>query len=187
MLFKGTDIMKSRLKELYQTKIRKELQESLGLSNVMQVPRIEKIVLNMGVKDAVSDSKVLQGIKDIFEIIAGQVAVKTKARKSIASFKLREGMPIGIMVTLRGNKMYDFLDKLIHLSLPSVRDFNGVSTRLDGTGNYNLGLKDWMIFPELEYDKVDKSRGFNITIHTTTSKDSEAFALLKAMEMPFRV
>jgi large subunit ribosomal protein L5 len=178
--------MKSRLKELYQNTIKKQLQESLQLKNIMQVPRIEKVVLNIGVKDAVSDSKVLQGIKEVFETIAGQVAVKTKARTSIASFKLREGMPIGIMVTLRGAKMYDFLDKLINLALPSVRDFNGISTKLDGTGNYNLGIKDWMIFPELEYDKVDKSRGFNITIHTSTSKDKEAFALLKALEMPFR-
>lgn len=178
--------MKSRLKELYQNTIKKQLQESLQLKNIMQVPRIEKVVLNIGVKDAVSDSKVLQGIKEVFETIAGQVAVKTKARTSIASFKLREGMPIGIMVTLRGAKMYDFLDKLINLALPSVRDFNGISAKLDGTGNYNLGIKDWMIFPELEYDKVDKSRGFNITIHTSTSKDKEAFALLKALEMPFR-
>ncbi len=178
--------MKSRLKEVYQNTIKKQLQENLQLQNIMQVPHIEKIVLNIGVKDAVSDSKVLQGIKDVFETIAGQVAVKTKARTSIASFKLREGMPIGIMVTLRGAKMYDFLDKLINLALPSVRDFNGVSTKLDGTGNYNLGIKDWMIFPELDYDKVDKSRGFNITIHTSTSKDKEAFALLKALDMPFR-
>lgn len=178
--------MKSRLKELYQSTVKKQLQESLQLKNIMQVPHIEKIVLNIGVKDAVSDSKVLQGIKEVFETIAGQVAVKTKARTSIASFKLREGMPIGIMVTLRGAKMYDFLDKLINLALPSVRDFNGVSIKLDGTGNYNLGIKDWMIFPELDYDKVDKSRGFNITIHTSTSKDKEAFALLKALQMPFR-
>ncbi len=178
--------MKSRLKELYQSTVKKQLQESLQLKNIMQEPHIEKIVLNIGVKDAVSDSKVLQGIKEVIETMAGQVAVKTKARTSIASFKLREGMPIGIMVTLRGAKMYDFLDKLINLALPSVRDFNGVSIKLDGTGNYNLGIKDWMIFPELDYDKVDKSRGFNITIHTSTSKDKEAFALLKALQMPFR-
>lgn len=178
--------MKSRLKELYQTTIKKELQEKLNLKNVMEVPRLEKIVINTGVKEAIADSKVLQGVKDVIEVIAGQAAVRTKARKSIASFKLREGMPIGVMVTLRGNQMYDFLDKLVNLALPGVRDFNGVTTKLDGSGNYNMGIRDWMIFPEVDYDKVDRSRGFNITIHTSTSKDQEAFELLKAFKMPFR-
>ncbi|MBL4588177.1 50S ribosomal protein L5 [Candidatus Babeliales bacterium] len=178
--------MKSRLKRIYQEELKKQLQESLKLKNIMQVPRIEKIVLNVGVKDAVSDSKVLQGVKDVIEIISGQRAVKTYARKSIASFKLREGMAIGVRVTLRDKNMYNFLDRLVHIALPSVRDFNGVSVRFDGTGNYNVGIKDWMIFPELDYDKMDKSRGMNITIHTSTSNDTEAFALLKAFGMPFR-
>lgn len=178
--------MKSRLKELYQTTIKKELQQKLNLKNVMEVPRLEKIVINTGVKEAIGDSKVLQGVKEVIEVIAGQAAVRTKARKSIASFKLRQGMPVGVMVTLRGTQMYDFLDKLVNLALPGVRDFNGVPTRLDGSGNYNLGIRDWMIFPEVDYDKVDRSRGFNITVHTSTSNDQHAFELLKAFRMPFR-
>lgn len=177
--------MKSRLEEIYQTKLRVALKQELNLSNIMQVPRISKIVLNTGVKDAVADSKVLTGIKEIFESIAGQTAVKTKAKKSIAGFKLRAGLAIGVMVTLRGSRMYDFLDKLVNLALPQVRDFQGVPVKFDGHGNYNLGIKDWMIFPEVDYDKVDKTRGLNITIHTTTDSDHEALALLKSFKMPF--
>jgi large subunit ribosomal protein L5 len=178
--------MAARLKELYNTTIKKQLQKELGLSNVMQTPKICKIVLNIGAKDAARDSKVLKGVQETLDLIAGQSSVQTKARKSIAGFKLREGVPIGAMVTLRANKMYDFLDKLIGLSLPGVRDFQGVSTKLDGAGNYNLGIKDWLIFPEVDYDKVDQSRGMNITVHTSTSDDSQAYALLKAFGMPFK-
>lgn len=178
--------MKSRLEELYVQKLRTGLKKELGLSNVMQIPKISKIVINMGVKDAVSDSKVLTGIKETIEQIAGQAAVKTYAKKSIAGFKVREGMPIGIRVTLRRRVMYEFLDRLVNLSLPRIRDFQGVSTKLDGRGNYNLGIQDWMVFPEVDYDKVEKSRGFNITVETTSSNDDEAFALLKSFNMPFR-
>ncbi len=179
--------MKSRLKELYTTKIRAELQGELGLSNIMQVPQIKKIVVNIGAKDAVSDSKVLAGVKDVLSSIAGQAAVQTKAKKSIAGFKLREGMPIGVKVTLRRSNMYHFLDKLINVVLPAVRDFQGVTVNFDGQGNYNLGITDWMVFPEVDYDKVDKNRGLNITIATSASTDAHAFALLKKFKMPFRV
>lgn len=179
--------MKSRLKELYTTKIRAELQSELELSNIMQVPKIEKIVVNIGAKDAVSDSKVLAGIRDVLTSIAAQAAVQTKAKKSIAGFKLREGMPIGVKVTLRRSNMYHFLDKLINVVLPAVRDFQGVTVNFDGQGNYNLGITDWMVFPEVDYDKVDKNRGLNITIQTSASTDAHAFALLKKFKMPFRV
>lgn len=179
--------MKSRLKELYTTKIRAELQGELGLSNIMQVPHIKKIVVNIGAKDAVSDSKVLAGIKDVLSSITAQAAVQTKAKKSIAGFKLREGMPIGVKVTLRRSNMYHFLDKLINVVLPAVRDFQGVTVNFDGQGNYNLGITDWMVFPEVDYDKVDKNRGLNITIATSADTDAHAFALLKKFKMPFRV
>ncbi len=178
--------MRARLETLYRDKIQNELQDQLSLKNIMQVPRISKIVINTGAKDAVADSKVLSNIKDILEQITGQAVVRTKARTSIAGFKLREGMPIGVCVTLRGKKMYEFLDRLVHLALPRVRDFQGVSHKLDGRGNYNLGIKDWMIFPEVDYDSVDKARGLNITIVTTSSEDDHARALLKAFSMPFR-
>ncbi len=178
--------MKARLQELYNTEYQKELGQALGIANVMRVPRITKIVLNMGVKDAVGDSKVLQGVQEVLSSIVGQTAVKTRARKSIAGFKLREGMKIGAMVTLRGKRMYEFLDKLINLSLPCVRDFQGVSLKFDGNGNYNLGIKDWMIFPEVDYDKVDSSRGLNITIETSTLNDDEARELLRCFKMPFK-
>lgn len=178
--------MKSRLEELYKKQIRPEMKKELNFSNVMQVPCISKIVLNIGAKDAVSDGKVIAAIKSTLEKIAGQAVVTTQAKKSIAGFKLREGMPIGTMVTLRKAKMYHFLDKLINVVLPAVRDFQGTSIKLDGNGNYNLGIKDWMVFPEVDYDKVDKNRGLNITIQTTARKDEEAFLLLKKFNMPFR-
>lgn len=178
--------MKSRLEEMYVTKIRPELMSELGFQNVMQLPKVSKVVLNIGAKDAVSDSKVVAGIREILTSISGQSAVQTKAKQSIAGFKLRQGMPIGSMVTLRSDRMYHFLDKLINVVLPAVRDFQGVSTKLDGRGNYNLGIKDWMVFPEVDYDKVDTSRGMNITIHTTASSDKEALALLKKFGMPFK-
>ncbi len=178
--------MESRLKNLYKDKIHVELKKELGLKNIMQVPKISKIVLNTSVKEAVADSKVLNSVKEVVEKIAGQAAVKTCARKSIAGFKLREGMQIGVMVTLRKNKMYDFLDKLINVGLPCVRDFQGLSPKLDGNGNFNLGIKDWMIFPEVDYDKVDKIRGLNITIQTTAKSDDWGVALLKKFNMPFK-
>lgn len=178
--------MKAHLQEEYSKNIRSQLKQELGYKNVMQVPRVAKIVVNIGVKDAVSDSKVINGVKDVLTMITGQSAVATKAKKSIASFKLREGMPIGVMVTLRSERMYYFLEKLINAVLPSVRDFQGVSPKFDGKGNYNLGLKDWMVFPEIDYDKVEGSRGLNITIQTTAKTDAEAYALLKAFGMPFR-
>ena len=178
--------MKSRLEELYKTKYRQELFKELGVENIMEVPSISKIVLNVGVKEAVADSKAVAMVKEIIDQISGQAAVKTLAKKSIASFKLRKGMPIGVMVTLRKEKMYHFLDKLINVVLPCVRDFQGVKTTFDGDGNYNLGIKDWMVFPEVSYDKVDKARGLNITIHTTTNNDKFAYALLQKFAMPFQ-
>lgn len=177
--------MESRLKKLYKEEICNNLKKELDLKNIMQVPKVSKIVLNMGVKDAVGDSKVLKLIQEVITNIAGQHAVRTYAKKSIAGFKLREGMPIGVMVTLRGNRMYDFLDKLINITIPRVRDFHGLRVKLDGNGNYNLGIKDWMVFPEIDYDTVDRPRGLNVTIHTTAKTDEHAVALLKSFNMPF--
>ena len=177
---------KSRLEDLYKTNIRPELAKELGMENLMEVPAISKIVINIGIKEGVADSKVITQAKDIIDKIAGQNSVNTLAKKSIASFKLRQGMPIGVCVTLRKTRMYHFLDKLVNIVMPSVRDFQGVSTKLDGTGNYNIGIKDWIYFPEVDYDKVDRSRGLNITIHTTAEIDEHARALLKKFNMPFR-
>jgi len=177
---------KSRLEKIYNTEYRSQLQKQLKLSNIMEVPKITKIVLNIGMKDAVAEPKSLQQTQDVLSNIACQAAVRTKARKSIAGFKLREGMPIGTMVTLRKKRMYDFLDKLINLALPCVRDFQGVSTKLDGNGNYNLGIKDWLIFPEVDYDTVSKVRGLNVTIHTSTRDDHGARELLKCFGVPFK-
>ncbi len=179
-------MIKSRLEEQYKTQLRSDLFGELKLENIMQVPALSKIVVNIGVKEAVADGKVLNQVKEIIEKITGQVAVKTLAKTSIAAFKLRQGMPIGVKVTLRKSGMYHFLDKLINVVLPAVRDFQGVGVKFDGDGNYNLGIKDWMVFPEVDYDKVDKSRGFNITIHTTTKNDKHAYALLKKFNMPFQ-
>lgn len=177
----------SRLKDLYVSTIAPRLKESLGLKNIMEVPRVTKVVINVGVKEAVGDSKALQGVVKVVEAIAGQQPLKTAARKSIAGFKIREGMPLGVAVTLRGHRMYAFLDKLINLSLPKVRDFQGVPTRLDGRGNYNLGIKEWNIFPETEaVGGGETPHGLNVTICTTACKDAHAFALLKEMGMPFR-
>ena len=178
--------MKARLEELYLTKIRAELQKELGIENVMRIPRLKKIVINTGVKEAVADSKVLTLVKEVVDKIAGQASVKTLAKKSIAGFKVREGMPIGVSVTLRRKNMYEFLDRLITFALPRVRDFQGVKTKFDGRGNYNLGIKDWMIFPEIDYDKVDKARGLTITFETSAKDDKEAFALLRGFNMPFK-
>ncbi|MBU4270035.1 50S ribosomal protein L5 [Candidatus Dependentiae bacterium] len=178
--------MESRLEVLYKKEIRKKLKKDLDLGNIMQVPKVTKIVLNMGVKDAIADSKVLNLVKEVVTRISGQAAVKTYAKKSIAGFKLREGMAIGVMVTLRGHKMYDFLDRLVNIAVPRIKDFHGLKPKLDGDGNYNLGIKDWMVFPEVDYDSVDKSRGLNVTIHTSARKDDHAIALLKSFNMPFK-
>lgn len=178
---------KNRLRELYNTKIRSELKKSLALNNIMQVPTIAKIVINVGVKEAVGDSKVLNVVESVIQAIAGQKPIRTLARKSIAGFKIREGMPLGVCVTLRGDRMYAFLDKLINLALPKVRDFQGVTPKLDGRGNYNVGVKEWNIFPEAELAGAnDKSHGLNVTIHTTATCDDHGRELLKAYGMPFR-
>jgi large subunit ribosomal protein L5 len=175
---------KSRLQEQYISEIRSALYKELGVENIMETPKLSKIVLNIGVKDA--DTKKLQTVEGVVARIAGQKPVRTRARKSIAGFKLREGMPIGVMVTLRGKMMYEFLDRLINLALPTVRDFQGVTPNFDGSGNYNLGIKDWIIFPEVEYGVSDKPYGMNITIHTTASNDNGGRELLKKFGMPFR-
>lgn len=178
--------MKSRLEKLYKEKFKNELLKELKLKNIMEVPQISKIVLNTGVKEAVADSKVLNSVKETIEKIAGQAAVKTRSKKSIAGFKLREEMPIGVSVTLRKDKMYDFLDKFVSIALPRVRDFQGIKSKLDGNGNLNIGIKDWMIFPEVDYDKIDKIRGLNITIQTSAKTDALAVALLRKFNMPFK-
>ena len=176
---------RARLEESYIKNIRGKLKEELGVKNIMEVPRVSKIVLNIGVKGANVDSKILNVAQTILSNIAGQSSVRTKAKKAIAGFKLREDMPIGVMVTLRGKRMYEFLDKLINLALPGVRDFRGVGAKFDKTGNYNLGIKDWFIFPEVDYDKVDKSFGMNISVQTTAKDDKMARALLSSFNMPF--
>jgi large subunit ribosomal protein L5 len=177
---------KARLEELYTTTIKPQLQKQLGIKNVMEVPKITKVVLNVGVKDAVGDSKAIQGVLEILTKISGQVPVKTLAKKSIAGFKLREGMAIGVKVTLRGRRMYEFLDRLVNLALPKVRDFQGVSFKFDGRGNYNLGVKEWIIFPEVDYDIGSKVHGLNVTIHTNAGTDERGLALLENFGMPFR-
>jgi len=178
--------MKSRLEVFYKEEIRQNLQKELQLNNIMEVPKITQISLNLGAKDAVADSKVLNAAKVVLEKIAGQAAVKTYAKKSIAGFKLRKGMAIGVAVTLRRKQMYEFLDKFINIALPGVRDFRGLNTKLDGNGNYNVGIKDWMVFPEVDYDKVDKIRGLNVAIKTTAKSDEHALALLKSFKIPFQ-
>ncbi len=177
----------SRLKETYQTDLMPALTKEFRYTSPMEVPRLEKIVLNMGLGEAIQNIKVLDAAMEELTLIAGQRPVVTRARKSIASFKLREGMPIGCMVTLRKGKMYDFFDKLVNVTLPRVRDFRGLSDKsLDGRGNFTLGIKEHIIFPEIDYDKIDKIKGLNITIVTTAKTDEEGKALLKMMGMPFR-
>uniref|UniRef100_A0A7V5CTF2 Large ribosomal subunit protein uL5 n=1 Tax=Acidobacterium capsulatum TaxID=33075 RepID=A0A7V5CTF2_9BACT len=179
--------MAARLKEKYIKEIRPALQKELGLENTMAVPRIEKIVLNMGLGEATQNSKLLDPLVADLAAIAGQKPVTTRAKKSIAAFKVREGMPIGAMVTLRGDTMYEFLDRLISVGLPRVRDFRGVSTKsFDGRGNYTLGVRDQLIFPEIDISKVEKLKGMNITIVTTAQDDNSARALLKQFGVPFR-
>lgn len=177
----------SRLKETYQTDLMPALTKEFSYTSPMEVPRLEKIVLNMGLGEAIQNIKVLDAAMEELTLIAGQRPVVTRARKSIASFKLREGMPIGCMVTLRKAMMYDFFDKLVNVALPRVRDFRGLSDKsLDGRGNFTLGIKEHIIFPEIEYDKIDKIKGLNITIVTTAKTDEEGKALLKMMGMPFK-
>ncbi len=177
----------SRLKETYQTDLMPALTKEFRYTSPMEVPRLEKIVLNMGLGEAIQNIKVLDAAMEELTLIAGQRPVVTRARKSIASFKLREGMPIGCMVTLRKGMMYDFFDKLVNVTLPRVRDFRGLSDKsLDGRGNFTLGIKEHIIFPEIDYDKIDKIKGLNITIVTTAKTDEEGKALLKMMGMPFR-
>lgn len=177
----------SASKKLYETKIKNDLQKELGYTNPMQVPKLDKIVINMCVPEATQDSKKVQAAYDELMAIAGQKPVITKAKKSIASFKLREGMNIGVKVTLRKDRMYEFIDRLINIALPRVRDFRGLSGKsFDGKGNYSLGLKEQLIFPEINYDKVDKVRGMDITICSTAKNDSDALALLKALNFPIQ-
>ena len=177
----------ARLQQIYREKIVPGLMTQFGYSSIMQVPRITKITLNMGVSEAVADKKVMDAAVGDMTRIAGQKPVVTKAKKPIAGFKIREGYPIGCMVTLRGTRMYEFLDRLVTVALPRVRDFRGISGRaFDGRGNYNIGVKEQIIFPEIEYDKVDAIRGMNISITTTAKSDDEAKALLTAFRFPFR-
>jgi large subunit ribosomal protein L5 len=178
--------MPTRLKQHYDEKVRESLKKEFGYTNDLQVPRIEKVVINMGVGEAVGDSKKVQSAVNELALISGQKPVVTRARKSIAQFKLREGMAIGCKVTLRRDRMYEFLDRLITIALPRVRDFRGVpGNSFDGRGNYAMGVKEQIIFPEINYDKVDEIRGMDIVIVTTARSDAEAKALLKAFDMPF--
>jgi large subunit ribosomal protein L5 len=177
----------ARLQQAFRETIAPDLMKKFGYKSVMEVPRITKITLNMGVGGAVADKKLIEAASGDMVKIAGQKPVATKARKPIAGFKIREGYPIGCMVTLRGARMYEFLDRLVTVALPRVRDFRGISGRaFDGRGNYNLGVKEQIIFPEVEYDKVDAVRGLNISITTTAKSDDEAKALLAAFRFPFR-
>jgi len=176
-----------KLKDKYKETVAPALQEKFGYRNVMQIPRMEKVVVNMGVGEAIQNSKALDAAVNDMTIITGQKPVITKAKNSIAAFKLREGMSIGCKVTLRGNRMYEFVDRLINVSLPRVRDFRGVSPRsFDGRGNYTIGLREQLIFPEIEYDKIDKLRGMDIVIVTSAKTDEESRELLRLMGMPFR-
>ena len=176
----------TRLKEKYNNEIVAAMQKKFGYKNVMQVPKLDKIVINMGVGEAKDNAKALESAVRDMEIIAGQKPVVTKAKKSVANFKIREGMNLGCKVTLRGERMYSFFDKLVSIALPRVRDFHGVGTNLDGRGNYTLGIREQLIFPEIVYDQVEKTRGFDVTFVTTAKTDAEGKALLKALGMPFR-
>ena len=176
----------SRLKDLYNSEIKDAMVKKFGYKNVMEIPKIDKIVINMGVGEAKENAKVLEGAVKDMETITGQKAILTKAKNSVANFKIREGMPIGCKTTLRGDQMYEFLDRLVNLALPRVRDFRGVNPNaFDGRGNYALGIKEQIIFPEIEYDKVDKVRGMDIIIVTTAKTDEEARELLRLFNMPF--
>ena len=177
----------ARLKEKYTEEIKSSLQKKLGHSNVMEVPKIKKITLNMGVGEAAQDKKTIEKAVADLEKLSGQKALVTRARKSVASFKIREGMPIGAKVTLRSERMYEFLDRLINIALPRVRDFRGLNRKsFDGNGNYSLGIKEQIVFPEIDYDKVDKIRGLDISITTTAKNDEEGLALLKEFNFPIK-
>ena len=177
----------SNFKELYESKIKNDLMKEFNYKSVMQVPKLEKIVINMGVGEGSQDVKFIEAAQKDLELIAGQKAIVTKARKSIAGFKLREGQPVGVKVTLRGENMYNFMEKLVKISLPRVRDFRGISSHaFDGKGNYTLGIKEQLIFPEIEYDNVYKIRGMDIVFVTTAKSNEESYALLKAFGMPFK-
>ena len=177
----------SRLKDLYNDQIKDAMVKKFGYKNPMEVPKLDKIVINMAIGEAKENSKILDVAMKELETIAGQKAVLTRAKNSIANFKIREGMPLGCKVTLRGDRMYEFLDRLVNLSLPRVRDFRGVSAEsFDGRGNYALGIKEQIIFPEIEYDKIDKVRGMDVIITTTAKTDEEARELLRLFNMPFK-
>ena len=177
----------ARLQKLYREKVVPDLMQKFGYKSVMQVPRLRKITINMGVGESIGDKKILDNAVGDMSRIAGQKPVVTKARKSIAAFKVRAGFPIGCMVTLRGARMYEFLDRLVNIAIPRIRDFRGISSRaFDGRGNYSLGVKEQIIFPEIEYDKIDAIRGLDISINTTAKTDDEARALLAAFRFPFR-
>ena len=179
--------MAARLKERYQKEVAPAIAKEFSITNPMAIPRVEKIVINMGIGEAIANAKILDTAADELRAIVGQKPVITKAKKSIASFKLRQGMPIGTMVTLRGERMYEFLDRLVSIALPRVRDFRGVSPKaFDGRGNYTIGVREQLIFPEIDFNKVDKLRGMNISIVTTARNDEQARALLKGLGMPFR-
>ena len=179
--------MSTRFQEHYKEKLFADLMAKFGYNSVMQVPRVTKITLNMGLGEAVNDKKIIENAVSDLTKVAGQKPVVTKARKAIAGFKIRQGYPIGAMVTLRGAKMYEFLDRFVTVALPRVRDFRGISGKaFDGRGNYNIGVKEQIIFPEIEYDKIDSLRGLNVSITTTAKTDEEAKALLAAFKFPFR-
>ena len=176
-----------RLKEYYLSTIRDEMQKKFEYKNVMQIPKIEKIVVNMGVGEAAQDSKAIDGAIADMRTITGQQPVVRRARKSIANFKVRQGMPIGCKVTLRGDRMYEFLDRLIATAIPRIRDFRGIkATSFDGHGNFSMGVTEQLIFPEIDYDKIDRTRGMDITVVTTAENDEQAYALLKALGFPFK-
>tara|TARA_B100000575_G_C22931349_1_gene539693 strand:- start:202 stop:741 length:540 start_codon:yes stop_codon:yes gene_type:complete len=177
----------ARLAQKYDTQIREELKGKFGLKNIFEVPKLEKIVVNIGVGEAVSDSKIINNAMEDLSLITGQKPVVTKAKKSIAGFKLRKGLNIGCKVTLRKKRMYEFLDRLVYIALPRVRDFKGLSKKsFDGHGNYSIGIKEQIIFPEINYDKVDKVRGMDITIITSTKNQDHAYELLKSFNLPFK-
>ena len=177
----------SRLRELYNTQVAEELQKQFGYKNVMQMPKVAKVTLNMGVGEAIGDKKLIDHAVADMQLVSGQKPIVTKARKSIAGFKVREGYPIGCKVTLRNERMWEFLDRLIDIAVPRIRDFRGLSGKsFDGRGNYSMGVKEQIIFPEIDYDKVDKIRGLDITVTTTANTNDEGRALLKALGFPFK-
>ncbi|QPJ64254.1 MAG: 50S ribosomal protein L5 [Candidatus Nitrohelix vancouverensis] len=177
----------ANIKVAYQEKFKPAIQKELGLKNVMQVPRLDKIVLNMGLGEAIQDSKLIEAGVEQLRVISGQMPVVTRAKKAISNFKLREGVPIGVRVTLRGKRMYEFYERLVSFALPRVRDFKGLSPKsFDGRGNYSLGIKEQLIFPEIDFDKVDKIKGMNITICTTATNDEEGRCLLRHLGFPLR-